>query len=67
MTRGSRVTRGLSASSRTCPLISVWWLVGFGLAFIVLIVLSVIVRPKWWLFLFIPLTLACLIVGPSSR
>lgn len=44
-------------------LISVWWLVGFGLAFIVLIVLSVIVRPKWWLFLFIPLTLACLIVG----
>ena len=34
---------------------TIWWFVGFTAAAVVFIVLAIFVKPRWWLFLFIPL------------
>ena len=36
---------------------TIWWFVGFTAAAVVFIVLAIFVKPRWWLFLFIPLIL----------
>lgn len=39
------------------PVTSIWWVVGFGVAALFFLALAIYVRPKKWLFLFIPLML----------
>lgn len=36
---------------------TIWWFIGFTAAAVVFIVLAIFVKPRWWLFLFIPLIL----------
>lgn len=45
------------------PLLSMWWVVGFGVATLFFLVLAIVVRPRWWLLLFVPLTLLSIVLG----
>lgn len=43
------------------PVLSIWWVVGFLVAALLFLALAIYVRPKWWLFLFIPLIIVALV------
>ncbi|MDQ1306963.1 MAG: hypothetical protein QG671_2795, partial [Actinomycetota bacterium] len=44
-----------------------WWIVAvFGAVALFFVVMMFVVKRKWWLFLFIPLTLVCLVAGAAA-
>ncbi len=47
-------------------LISVWWVVGFAVLALGFLALAIFVRPKWWLFLFVPLILASVVLAAAT-
>ena len=47
----------IERTAENVPLISIWWVVGFAVVAVALLIWAFVVRPKWWLLLVVPLVL----------